>query len=68
MKKGFTLLELLAVIVVLAIIALIAYPIILNIIETSRQRSAVIAAQNYIQAVNYKITQEEVKGNVTPSG
>ena len=34
--KGFTLVELLAIIVILAIIALITTPIILNIIEKSR--------------------------------
>ena len=38
-KKGFTLVELLAVIVVLAIIALIAVPVVINIIK-SAQRGA----------------------------
>ena len=33
-NKGFTLVELLAVIVILALIALIATPIILNVINT----------------------------------
>lgn len=36
-SKGFTLIELLAVIVILAIIALIATPIVLGIIEDSRE-------------------------------
>ena len=36
-KKGFTLVELLAVIVILAIIALIATPLILNVIENSKK-------------------------------
>ena len=36
-KKGFTLVELLAVIVVLAIIALITIPVTLNIIENARK-------------------------------
>ena len=36
-NKGFTLIELLAVIVILAIIALIATPVILGIIEDSRE-------------------------------
>ena len=61
--KGFTLIELLAVIVVLAIIALIAVPLILNMIEESRIKSAVISGGNYVKAVNYKIAQEEMKGN-----
>jgi len=37
-KKGFTLTELLTVIVILAIIALIAIPIVLGVIESSRER------------------------------
>ena len=38
--RGFTLVELLAIIVILAIIALITTPIILNIIEKSRLNTA----------------------------
>lgn len=37
-KKGFSLVELLAIIVVLSIIALIAYPIIGNVIDNSRDK------------------------------
>lgn len=50
-NKGFTLVELLAVIVILAIIALIATPIILNVIDTARQGSAKSAAAGYVDAV-----------------
>ena len=39
MKKGFTLVELLAVIVILALIALITAPVVLNVIENSRDKS-----------------------------
>ena len=38
-KKGFTLVELLAVIVILAIISLIAVPIVLDIINNSKENS-----------------------------
>lgn len=38
-KRGFTLMEVLAVIVVLAVISFIAVPITLNLIEESRQNS-----------------------------
>lgn len=50
-KKGFTLVELLAVIVILAIIAVIATPIILGVIEKSKKGAAKNSAQGYIEAV-----------------
>lgn len=50
-KKGFTLVELLAVIVILAIIALIATPVILNVIEKSKKGAAENSALGYIEAV-----------------
>ena len=51
-KKGFTLIELLAIIVILAIIAVITVPIILNIIENSRQGAAKDSAYGYKDAIN----------------
>ena len=50
-KKGFTLVELLAVIVILALIALIATPIILNIIKDAKRSAAKDSAYGYIDAV-----------------
>lgn len=50
-EKGFTLVELLATIVVLAIIALIATPIVLGVIQEARSGAAKISAFNYIEAV-----------------
>lgn len=54
MKKGFTLVELLAVIAIIAIIATITTPLILNVISTSKEKSfkdsaygLVLAATNY---------------------
>lgn len=54
MNKGFTLMELLGIIVILAIIAIITTPVILNVIQTSREKafidtgySIVSAAKNY---------------------
>ena len=45
MKNGFTLIELLAVIVILAIITLIAVPIVLNIINDSKESSLLRSAE-----------------------
>jgi len=49
-NKGFTLIELLAVIVILAIIALIATPIVLGIIDDSKENSNRISAEYMIDA------------------
>ena len=49
-KKGFTLLELIAVIVIMAIIALIAVPIILNIIDKTNKSALKDAAYGLISA------------------
>jgi len=58
MKKGFTLVELLAVIVILAIIALIATPIVLNIIEESKENSILQSAEFYLDAVEISIVNQ----------
>ena len=50
-NKGFTLVELLAVIVILAIIALIATPIILNVIDDAKTNAAKNSAYGYIDAL-----------------
>ena len=49
-KKAFTLVELLAVIVILAIIALIAVPMILNQIETAKKKALEDSAYGIIEA------------------
>ena len=54
-KKGFTLVELLAVIVILAIIAVIATPIILGVIEKSKKGAAENSALGYTEAVEKQI-------------
>ena len=68
MKKGFTLIELLAVIVILAIIALIATPIVLNIINDSRESATIRSGEFYVDALQTKIMQENMKigGSFSP--
>ena len=65
MKKGFTLIELLAVIVILAVISLIATPMILGVIETSKESSAKVSAYGYIDAVETQIAINELDANKT---
>ena len=66
--KGFTLIELLAVIVILAVIALIATPIVLSIINDTKEQAVVRSAEFYVDAVENKIMQENMKlgGKLNP--
>ena len=59
-NKAFTLIELLAVIVILAIIALIATPIVLNIIEKARKSAFQDSAYGLISAAKLKYTENLV--------
>jgi len=60
-NKAFTLIELLAVIVILAIIALIAVPIILNIIDDSKKSGDKRSIELYAQALKNAIGNYQVK-------
>lgn len=51
MKRGFTVIELLAIIVIVAIIALISVPIITNVINSSQKKAAIDEAYIFIDAV-----------------
>jgi len=54
MKKGSTLIELLAVIVILAIVALIATPLILNVIDDSKKGALKNTAYGIVEATELK--------------
>lgn len=58
-EKGLTLVELLAVIVILGIIAAIAVPAIGNIIANSRAKAVISDAQNAISAANLYYTDNK---------
>ena len=51
-KKGFTLVELLAVVVVLAVVSIIAIPITINIIENARKGALEDSARGLMDAAN----------------
>ena len=59
-KNAFTLIELLAVIVILAIIALIATPIVLNIIEDTKKSAQLRGAEFYLDAVEQAIMRKNM--------
>ena len=52
-NKGFTLVELLAVIVVLAIISIITIPMIGNVIDESKKKALEVSANGLVEATNY---------------
>ena len=62
-RNGFTLVELLAVIIVLAIIALIATPIIFNVIENAKIKSLENSNYGVIDAVRTKYAENLLNSN-----
>ena len=61
--KGFTLVELLAVIIILAIVALVTTPAILNVINNSRLEGAKDKTWGTIDAVKLAYTQSQTIDN-----
>ena len=65
MKKGFTLVELLAVIAIIAIIATITTPLILNVISTSKEKSFKDSAYSLVfAATNYQAEAQKNNSDV----
>lgn len=62
MKKGFTLVELLAVIVILSIISLIAIPIVGNVIEESRRSALENSVIFYVKEIESKFSEWTIEG------
>ncbi len=62
-KKGFTLVELLAVIVVLAIIIVIAAPQVLNAMNDAKKKSFQLEGQRVIDAAISTYTSNQLVGN-----
>jgi len=64
-EKGLTLVELLAVIVILAIVAAIAVPSIGNIIENSRYNAVKADATNVLNAAQLYFIEDPLDGDTT---
>ena len=60
-QKGFTLVELLAVIVILAVIALIATPLIMGTITKAKKNAAIDSAYGYMRAMETSIGKIHVE-------
>lgn len=67
-EKGLTLVELLAVVVILGIIAAIAIPTIGNIVENSREKAIIADAQNVLAAANLYFIENPEDSTVTLTG
>ena len=67
MKKGFTLVELLAVIVVLAIISLIAIPQLAKVVNNAKLASNLRSVEGHIDNINLSIARN-IKNNDYSNG
>lgn len=65
MKKGFTLIEILVVILLVGVIALIATPIILNTVEEAKKNSVKQSAIIYIRGLNSTILTKRQNSDFT---
>ena len=61
-KKGFTLMELLAVIVILSVISLITVPMVMNVIEDSKKKAAVESVNGVLDAADKYLIEAMMKG------
>lgn len=57
MKKGFTLLELIAVIMLIAILAMIVVPNVTSSLSDSEKSSKILSAKGFVEAVNNQIIE-----------
>jgi prepilin-type N-terminal cleavage/methylation domain-containing protein len=67
-KNGFTLVELLAVIVVLAIIMIIAIPAVLDIMTNAKKQAFVEAIDKYVTAVQTQYMADSGMGQIPGAG
>ena len=67
--RGFTLVELLAVIVILAVLALIATPVVLSIIDDAKESAMLRSAEMYLSGVENAVMRENMNsgGNFRPN-
>lgn len=66
-KKGFTLVELLAVIVILAVLALVAMPNVTRLMNDSRKNAFITEVENFVTYAQTSYTNSQISGTV-PKG
>lgn len=62
MKKGFTLVELLAVIIILGVLSLLIVPKVINTLNDSEEKTNMASAEGLLKAAEYKYQDNEIKG------
>ena len=67
-KNGFTLVELLAVIVVLAIIMIIAIPAVLEILSNTRKKTFAMSVNKYVTAAQSQYLSDANLGSIQGAG
>ncbi len=63
MKRAFTLIELLAVIIILAIVALIATPIVINVVNSAKESARKSQLSLYADSIKLQLTESYFKNN-----
>ena len=66
-KKGFTLVELLAVIVILAVLALVAMPNVTRLMNDSRKNAFITEVENFVTYAQTSYTNSQISGAITNS-
>lgn len=59
-KQAFTLIELIAVIIILSIVSLTATAVILNVIEDARKQAAIVSMNSYLDSVSQEYMQQKL--------
>ena len=67
-KKGFTLVELLAVIVILAVLALVAMPNVTRLMNDSRKNAFITEVENFVTYAQTSYTNSQISGLTSDTG